>query len=147
MYFEWCFGTFVPCFGGQKTVREPETPMHGQYHNPDSVGLQWTCLHEHTLGNLRTRSVRRASGLVQTGLPESGPNRSRADGQVSGNPTYRPLFRPINVQPQLDSPLPKGEQRCWGDRQSLVPAAHEQSAEEIDAEPAGHCLPDFHTRC
>src|SRR5215471_10239962 len=40
---------------------------------------------------LITRSVRRASGLVQTGLAESGTRESRFGGPLSDNATYREL--------------------------------------------------------
>jgi hypothetical protein len=33
--------------------------------------MQWPCLPEHKLRTLRTRSVRRASGLVQTAFSET----------------------------------------------------------------------------
>jgi hypothetical protein len=72
MDFEWCFGTFVPCFGGQTTKGGQEPAKHGIDHTPDPVAMQWPCLPEHKLRTLRTRSVRRASGLVQTALPETG---------------------------------------------------------------------------
>src|ERR1019366_2323827 len=71
MDFEWCFGTFVPCFGGQTTKGGQEPAKHGIDHTPDPVAMQWPCLPEHKLRTLRTRSVRRASGLVQTALAES----------------------------------------------------------------------------
>src|ERR1035441_2198684 len=64
MDFEWCFGTFVPCFGGQTTKGGQEPAKHGIDHTPDPVAMQWPCLPEHKLRTLRTRSVRRASGLV-----------------------------------------------------------------------------------
>src|ERR1017187_2094301 len=74
MDFEWCFGTFVPCFGGQTTKGGQEPAKHGIDHTPDPVAMQWPCLPEHKLRTLRTRSVRRASGLVQTALSEKcGP--------------------------------------------------------------------------
>src|ERR1017187_3503481 len=70
MDFEWCFGTFVPCFGGQTTKGGQEPAKHGIDHTPDPVAMQWPCLPEHKLRTLRTRSVRRASGLVQTALAD-----------------------------------------------------------------------------
>src|ERR1039457_4022308 len=74
MDFEWCFGTFVPCFGGATTKGGTEPAKHGIDHTPDPVAMQWPCLPEHKLRTLRTRSVRRASGLVQTALSEKcGP--------------------------------------------------------------------------
>ena len=75
MDFEWCFGTFVPCFGGQTTKGGQEPAKHGIDHTPDPVAMQWPCLPEHKLRTLRTRSVRRASGLVQTALSYTGPLR------------------------------------------------------------------------
>ena len=70
MDFEWCFGTFVPCFGGQTTKGGQEPAKHGIDHTPDPVAMQWPCLPEHKLRTLRTRSVRRASGFVQTPIKE-----------------------------------------------------------------------------
>ena len=88
MDFEWCFGTFVPCFGGQTTKGGQEPAKHGIDHTPDPVAMQWPCLPEHKLRTLRTRSVRRASGLVQTAIPETCPLRSRLAGSIYGNATY-----------------------------------------------------------
>jgi hypothetical protein len=76
MDFECCFGTSVPIFAGNTVVPRRDPAKHGDDPTPYERSEARDLPTNIGLDPLRTRSVRRASGLLETAFAEIGP----ADG-------------------------------------------------------------------
>ena len=79
MDFECCFGTSVPIFAGNTVVPRRGPAKHGDDPTPYERSEARDLPTNIGLDPVRTRSVRRATGLLDTALPEStGPAHARA---------------------------------------------------------------------
>ena len=72
MGFEYCFSTSVPIFAGNTVVPGHGPAKHGDDPTPYERSGARDLSTEMGLDPLRTRSVRRASGLLDTALGEIG---------------------------------------------------------------------------